>query len=197
MTTVFFDVDTQFDFLYPAGSLYVAGAERVVAGIELLNQYAAAHGILLISTVDAHAEDDPEFRQWPPHCIAGTLGQHKPAGTLLDNRVVIPNRDQPVSLAGVQQIVLEKQTVDAFATATLPRVLEAIGEARFVVYGVVSEICVLNAARGLLKAGFPVTIVSDAVKELSAADATRAFEGLRSQGVSLTTISSVTSEPRT
>lgn len=192
MTTVFFDVDTQFDFLYPAGALYVPGAERVIAGIEKLNQYAAAHGNLLISTVDAHAENDPEFRQWPPHCIAGTLGQHKPAGTLLENRVVVPNRDQPVSLGEARQIILEKQTVDAFATQSLSRVVEAIGEARFVVYGVVSEICVLNAAKGLVSVGRSVTIVSDAVKQLSTANANRAFEGLQSQGVSFTTMSGVT-----
>ena len=30
MNTVFFDVDTQIDFLYPAGALYVPGAESIV-----------------------------------------------------------------------------------------------------------------------------------------------------------------------
>ena len=30
MTTVFFDIDTQIDFMYPAGALYVPGAERIV-----------------------------------------------------------------------------------------------------------------------------------------------------------------------
>ena len=30
MTTVFFDIDTQVDFLYPAGALYVPGARPVV-----------------------------------------------------------------------------------------------------------------------------------------------------------------------
>ena len=43
MTTLFFDVDTQIDFLFPAGALYVPGAERIVPAIARLNQYAAAH----------------------------------------------------------------------------------------------------------------------------------------------------------
>ena len=31
MKTVFFDIDTQIDFVYPAGSLYVPGAEHILA----------------------------------------------------------------------------------------------------------------------------------------------------------------------
>src|SRR6185312_16056768 len=72
MKMVFFDVDTQLDFLYPAGALYVPGAESIVPRVAALNRYAADTGIPLISTVDAHTEDDPEFRHWPPHCVAGT-----------------------------------------------------------------------------------------------------------------------------
>src|ERR1019366_6978829 len=113
MKTVFFDIDSQLDFLYPAGALYVSGAERVVPTIARLNRYAAAHGIPVISTTDAHAEDDPEFRQWPPHCVAGTIGQHKAEATLLEKRLVVPNRDCALALDGAQQIVVEKQQVDA------------------------------------------------------------------------------------
>src|ERR1051325_9793024 len=100
MKTVFVDIDTQLDFLYPAGALYVPGAERIVPTVARLNRYAAAHGIPVISTTDAHYENDAEFRTWPPHCVAGTWGQHKPESTVLpkDNR----------------QIIVEKQTVDAF-----------------------------------------------------------------------------------
>ena len=61
MKTIFFDIDTQLDFLYPAGALYVPGAERIVPAIARLNRYAAAHGIPVVSTTDAHAENDPEF----------------------------------------------------------------------------------------------------------------------------------------
>ena len=30
MKTVFFDIDTQIDFVYPAGALYVPGAEHIL-----------------------------------------------------------------------------------------------------------------------------------------------------------------------
>src|SRR5579872_7487010 len=103
MKTVFFDVDTQLDFLYPAGALYVPGAERVVPVIARLNRHAGAHGIPVVSTTDAHTEDDVEFQKWPPHCVAGAWGQRKPESTLLDGRVVIPNRPCPVDVDGGRQ----------------------------------------------------------------------------------------------
>ena len=61
MKTVFFDIDSQLDFLYPAGALYVPGAERIVPAIARLNRFAAMHGIPVVSTIDAHTENDPEF----------------------------------------------------------------------------------------------------------------------------------------
>jgi nicotinamidase/pyrazinamidase len=191
MKTVFVDVDTQLDFLYPAGALYVPGAERIVPAIECLNRYAAAHGIPVLSTADAHTESDPEFATWPPHCIAGTTGQHKAAATLLAKRVVVPNRDEDVSLQGAEQIILEKQTIDAFATRSLPRVLKTLSADRFVVYGVVTEICVLCAARGLLTAKKQVVVVADAVKELRSEEAARALDEIRALGGSVSSLSEI------
>jgi len=80
MRTVFFDIETQIDFLFPAGALYVPGAEKLLHVIARLNRQAAA----LVSTMCAHDEDDPEFQQWPPHCVAGTAGQLKAAETMRD-----------------------------------------------------------------------------------------------------------------
>lgn len=183
--TAFLDVDTQFDFMYPAGALPVPGAERIVPVIARLNRFAAQHGYPVISTTDAHAEDDLEFRLWPHHCVASTLGQRKPGVTLLERRVVVPNREAPPRLEGAQQIVLEKQTVNLFETATLARVLQTLGAERFVVYGVVTEICVLHAARGLLQLGKQVDVVTDAIAGLSAEHSARALGELRESGAGM------------
>src|ERR1017187_8173336 len=113
MKTVFVDVDTQIDFLFPAGALYVPGAERLLPAIVRLNHFAAAQGIPLISTTDAHSEDDPEFRQWPPHCVAGTSGQLKPGETLLASRTTLGF--QPGALIELApQIIVEKHALDVF-----------------------------------------------------------------------------------
>jgi nicotinamidase/pyrazinamidase len=182
MPTAFIDVDTQLDFLYPAGALYVPGAASIVSAVAHLNRYAAARGIPVISTTDAHAEDDPEFASWPPHCVAGTIGQHKPGATLLEKRIAVPNNDAEFLLQGAQQILLEKQTIDAFATRTLPHVLEALQADRFVVYGVVTEICVYSAARGLVARGKQVVVVADAIQALNNEKAAEALDDIRALG---------------
>jgi nicotinamidase/pyrazinamidase len=193
MKTVFVDVDSQLDFLYPAGALYVPDAERIVPAIAQLNRYAAQRGIPVISTTDAHFEDDPEFRVWPRHCVAGTLGQRKAESTLLERRVTIPNRDCDVAIEGAQQIVVEKQTVDVFAARNLARILDRLAAERFVVYGVVTEICVLSAARGLLKLGKPVSLVTDAVETLKSEDSARALAEIRSLGGQCVELREITS----
>jgi nicotinamidase/pyrazinamidase len=175
MTTVFVDVDTQIDFLFPAGALYVPGAERLLPAIARLNQFAAAQGIPLVSTTDAHSEDDPEFRQWPPHCVAGTTGQLKPAETLV---------------AG--QIVVEKQTLDAFANSDFAALLDRLEADRYVVYGVATDYCVRCAVTGLLATGKPVALVTDAIAAVNPEDGARTIAEFTARGGSLTTVSEVT-----
>lgn len=187
MKTVFFDVDTQIDFLYPAGALYVPGAETIAGRIAELNRYAAAQGIPVISTADAHSENDPEFSAWPPHCVVDTAGQQKPTATLLEHRAIVPNVPGRAHGNGAQQIILEKQTFDCFSNVNLPALLERLGAERYVVYGVVTEICVRFAALGLLKTGARVEVVTDAVRSLSAEAAAAFFAEFTAAGGFLTT----------
>lgn len=184
---IFFDVDTQLDFLYPSGALYVPGAEAIAGRIAALNRLAAARGIPVISSMDAHTEDDPEFRDWPPHCIAGTWGQRKLLSTLLEARVVVPNVAGLPDIAGTQQILLEKQALDCFTNRNLPALLDRLGADHCVVYGVVTEICVKFAAFGLLKTGRRVELVTDAIKELDPAASAKMLADFTAAGGLLTT----------
>jgi nicotinamidase/pyrazinamidase len=192
MSTVFIDVDSQLDFLYPSGALYVPGAERIVPAIARLNRFAQAAGIRVVSTTDAHTENDVEFRQWPHHCVAGSTGQHKAESTLLPRRVVVPNAPLPFDISDAQQIVVEKQTVDVFQAPNLARVLELLQADECVVYGVVTEICVLFAARGLLKRGAKVTLVTDAIEALTAEGSRCAIEEIVAAGGRLATVEELT-----
>ena len=195
MKTVFFDVDTQLDFLYPSGALYVPGAEKIVEQIAALNRFAGAQEIPLVSTMDAHTENDPEFKAWPPHCVAGCLGQHKPEATLLSRRVVVPNRPVELAIEGGQQILLEKQTFDCFTNVNLAGLLDRLGAERYVVYGVVTEICVKLAAWGLLKTGKRVELVTDAARSLNDAAAAAMTDAFLKAGGVLTTVSVATRKP--
>src|SRR6266567_6903484 len=108
---IFWDVDTQFDFMHPAGKLYVPGAETIVSNLQNPTAFAAHHGIPIVASTDAHLETDPEFREYRPHCLICTAGQQKIEGTLLPSRYIIPNRkiDLPRDLGSFPQIILEKQ----------------------------------------------------------------------------------------
>jgi nicotinamidase/pyrazinamidase len=194
---VFVDVDTQLDFLYPAGALYVPGAESIVPQVAALNRYASEHGIPVISTVDAHTENDPEFRDWPPHCVAGTAGQRKPAATLLEPRTVIPSNLQAFDVQDARQILLEKQSVDCFANPNLTALLDQLSVKSCAVYGVVTEICVKNAALGLLRSGRKVTLVTDAVRSLDEAKSAQFFQEFAAAGGQLATTEQITGIPPT
>jgi nicotinamidase/pyrazinamidase len=168
VTTVFFDIDTQIDFMYPAGALYVPGAERIVPVVAELNRKAP----IVISTMCSHAEDDPEFQIYGPHCVQGTIGQQKPAATLLND----PRR----------QILFPKQVLDVFSVPKLLPLLGQLNADRYVVYGVVTEICVKCAAFGLLKTGKRVEIVIDAVKSLDESTAAKMLSDFVAAGGHLT-----------
>lgn len=164
MKTVFFDIDTQIDFLYPAGALYVPGAEKLIPAIARLNRHAVASGFALVSTACAHEENDPEFRQWPPHCVRGTVGQQKPAELMLG------------------QAILEKQELDLFTSRETGPLLEDLAAERAVVYGVVTEYCVRFAALGLLARGMQVELVTDAIQSLDAVAGARFLKDFLARG---------------
>jgi len=178
MKTVFFDVDTQIDFLYPAGALYVPGAEKIVPMVADLNRRAP----LVISTMCTHAEDDPEFKEYPHHCVAGTTGQQKPAILLREKRATVPS-----SVEGIEQLILEKQELNCFSNRHLSPLLAELNADRYVVYGVVTEICVRLCAFGLLKTGKRVELVTDAVKALDGSMGQKVFADFRASGGHLTT----------
>jgi nicotinamidase/pyrazinamidase len=169
MRTVFFDVDTQIDFMFPAGGLYVPGAEHIVANVSRLNRWASANRVPLVSTIDAHTENDPEFAVFPPHCVKGTTGQRKPESTLVPGQILVP-----------------KQSLDCFTVPELPAILAGLGAQRYVVYGVVTEICVRYAALGLLRTGSRVEIVENAIMHLAPERRDAFFGEFRQAGGTIT-----------
>jgi nicotinamidase/pyrazinamidase len=155
MSVVFVDVDTQLDFLLPAGALYAPGAERICGNLARLTAHAARAGIPVISTMDAHAENDVEFQAWPHHCVRGALGQRKLAATV----------------AARGQHIVEKQTFDCFSNPEMERLLASLQPSRVCVYGVVTDVCVMHAVQGLLARNYQVSVVTDAVHAFDAAKA--------------------------
>src|SRR6266478_1932820 len=71
---VFWEVDVQSDFMLPGGKLYVPGAEKLLPNIRKLTDAARRDEVFLVSHGCFHPPDDPEFQQFPPHCLKGTPG---------------------------------------------------------------------------------------------------------------------------
>jgi nicotinamidase/pyrazinamidase len=169
---VFVDVDTQVDFLDPAGRLYVPGAEEIIPALDELFTLAEMHHIPVLSTVDAHTPDDPEFADWPPHCVIGTPGQQKVPQTVLPSAITLERTDSPPAnwhhfLEQCNQVILPKPTLDAFDNPHFAAAAESLRARSFIVFGVATDYCVLIAARGLLRRGCRVSIVEDAIRPVS------------------------------
>ena len=181
---IFWDVDTQADFMLPDGKLYIPGAETIIPTLGELTSWAASHQVLVIADVDAHQPNEEEFRLYPPHCLVGTPGQKKIPETTLSPQFIIPNRPK-AELPAVEryrQIVIEKQTIDVFTNPNIEAFLAWIGKPDIVLYGVVTEICVAFATRGLLDRGYQVTVVEDAIQHLDQEKGRAFLEEVRRRG---------------
>ncbi len=188
---VFWEVDTQADFMLPGGKLYVPGAERVLPNIRRLTD-AARHGrVFLVSHGCYHTRDDPEFKTFPPHCIKGTAGSAVVPEALTERVVIIPNDSKvtlPSDLSQYQQIHLEKQTLDIFESQHAAELVKRLGDDKeFVVFGVATEYCVRLAAKGLLERGRRVAVVKDAIETLNPEDGQRTVAELKALGASFIT----------
>ncbi len=161
---VFWDVDTQHDFMDPGGKLYVPGAEALVPALGALTEFAHAHRIPIIASSDdhvlAHAEisDTPDWATtFPPHCLRGTPGQRKIAATsLADPLVLQPEPEDPAALAARARahggdFLLLKHELDVFSNPNAQVLLNALAPEAIVVYGVATDFCDRYTIEGLLR----------------------------------------------
>ncbi len=148
---LFFDVDTQHDFIDADGKLPVPGARKIVGNLRRLTEFALEHAIPIVSSADAHPRGDPEFDVFGEHCVPGSPGQKKLEETTAPGgEVVDPERlDQQIERLArgkTPQLVIETQSLDVFDKPMTEQVLAALKPDRVYVYGVTTE--VLRAARG-------------------------------------------------
>src|SRR5579863_423128 len=188
---IFWEVDTQADFMLPGGKLYVPGAERLLPNIRRLTDEARQGRVFLVSHGCYHAKDDPEFKTFPPHCIKGTKGADVVPEALAERVITVPNEptaELPPNLSQYQQILLEKQTLDIFESRHARSLVDRLGsDVEFVVFGVVTEYCVRFAAKGLLELGRRVSVVEDAIETLKTEDGQRTLDELQTLGAKLIT----------
>ena len=192
---IFWEVDTQADFMLPHGKLYVPGAERLLPNIRRLTDAARRGQVFLVSHGCFHTVDDPEFKLFPPHCVDGTDGAKYVPEALTEKVAVIPNRDSaslPNDFSQFQQVLLQKQTLDIFESRHAESVVERLPRtAEIAVFGVVTEYCVRFAAKGLRERGRRVCIIRDAIETLNPHEGQKTLDELQSLGAQLVTTDQV------
>ncbi len=180
---IFWDVDTQEDFMRADGKLYVPDADAIIDKLQRLTDAAHVHGVRIVASSDDHTDADPEisadpdFRStYPPHCMRGTPGQRKiPETALIDPMIIEPHAIEPSRLARrVREhqgdVLLLKHSVDVFENPNTAIVTDVLDPEAVVLYGVALDVCNRHAIEGLLRHRPSATLylVTDAVKAIDA-----------------------------
>ena len=176
---IFWDVDTQYDFMRADGTLYVPEAEHIIPNLKRLTDYAHGHGIRIVASADDHVVTDAEISEqpdwkttFPAHCLRGTPGQKKiPETALRDPLVIEPARGDAQALAdGLRghrgDILFHKHRFDVFTNENVTTVLNLLDPEDIVLYGVATDVCDKAAVEGLLERR-PHTrlfVVTDAIR---------------------------------
>jgi nicotinamidase/pyrazinamidase len=202
-TTLFYDVDTQRDFMLPEGKLFVPRAETIFPQLATLTLFARQHAIAIAGSVDRHFPSDSELQanggEYPEHCMSGTTGQAKIDATAPQQPVWIENRIYSETelrelLQRPGEIYIEKQRFDVFTgNCNAARIFDGLlqGKEDIVVYGVVTEVCVDQAITGLKDRPVRLHVVVDAIAALNAERGQDTVEKWKRWGVRLTTAAEV------
>jgi len=177
---IFYDVDTQNDFMNKDGALYVPDAELIKPNLKLLSEYATLNKIGVIASVDNHygtlvmKEMEGELAKWggpfPDHCMMGTVGQRKIKETELANTIII-----------------EKQSYNVFTNPAAEILLRGLNVKEAVVYGVATDFCVKAAVLGMQAREIQCYVAVDAIKGVFADKSQAALEEMVNAGAKLVT----------
>ena len=195
MRRIFWDVDTQVDFMEPSGKLYVPGARDVAPALERLVDAARAAGVGHVASADDHELTDPEISEspdlrntFPPHCLRGTHGAEKILETkqrdpLPLSLVPFPPGLIPRLVAGRREILLLKKNFNVFTNPNTEPLLDALDPEEVVVFGVATDVCDDAAILGFLLRGRRVRFVEDAASGLDEARVAACTAVWRERGV--------------
>ena len=174
---IFWNVDTQVDFVEPEGRLYVQGAEKIKPLWQQITDFAKQKNIRVVNTADYHypesaeLSDEPDFvNTFPQHCMANTQGAEYIAETQPDDAVEFDwdkDYDTFDEVKTARNTVIRKDAFDVFAgNPYTDNILQILSPETVVVYGVTTNVCVNDAVVGVSKRVKRVIVLKDAIKEL-------------------------------
>ena len=182
-------IDVQNDFAHPDGSLYVVGADDVIANANAEIARAVEAGALVVYTQDWHPVSTPHFEKdgglWPVHCVADSWGAQFHADlTTGAGQVVRKGADGNDGYSGFS--TRDPLSGERQATA-LEAILQKADIERCVIVGLATDYCVKETAADARRLGFSVVVVTECVAavDLQAGDGARALSELAKLGALL------------
>jgi len=200
---LFWNVDTQEDFIAHSGKLYVQGADQIRPMLEKITFFAKAQGIRVVNTCDYHHDNSHEISSepdymtsFPPHCMAGTPGADFISETMPESPLVIEWETETdilgklEKLKGFRNIVIRKDAFDVFAgNPHTEKIVQLLDPEQVFVYGVTTNVCVDKAVMGLSELGIRVYVFKDAIRELPGLSLP--FDTWKTRGIDLISFSEV------
>ena len=199
---LFWDVDTQYDFMRADGKLYVPGSEAIIPILGRLTDHAHRRGIRILASADDHVPGHRELSStpdwhdtFPEHCMRGTRGQRKIPETTLRNPLVIEPAPEAAGAVAARvrahdgDLLFHKHWFDVFTNPNLLPALDALAPSGILLYGVALDVCDKYAVEGLLRhrPGIPLTLVTDATRAIHPEVVSGLLDQWARQGVRLTT----------
>jgi len=176
---LFWNVDTQFDFMNPNGKLYVPGSEEILPVLKYITSLAREKNIQVVNTADHHypdakeLSDTPDFiKTFPPHCMANTDGADYMKETQPESPFVVQwdrgySGEEIKSLLSIRNKVVLKDVFDVFeGNPNTKNLVKHLAPQKVFVYGVTTNVCVDCAVCGLAEMGIQVYVIENAIKEL-------------------------------
>lgn len=197
---LFWNVDTQIDFVYPRGKLYVQGAEDIRPQWKELTKLAKENSIRVVNTADYHyansaeLDSSPDFiNTFPEHCMAGTRGADYIRETDPEDPIIFDWDKEYLFTPELfnsedhRNFIIRKDAFDVFdGNPMTETILKQLNPDTVVVYGVTTNVCVDAAVKGLVKKVNKVYVIKDAIKELP--NIPLPFEAWKKKGVEMITL---------
>jgi nicotinamidase/pyrazinamidase len=174
MNQVLMIVDLQRDFC-PGGALAAPRGNEVVPVINrLMDRFQ-----WIVASKDWHPAQTAHFDKWPPHCVRGTVGA-----------AFHPDLDeQKISTVALKGTGESDDGYSAFEATNMDLIhwLRKNSVDALYITGIATEYCVKATALDTLKAGFDVTVITDAVAavDVHTGDHEKALQEMDAAGVKL------------
>ncbi len=176
-------VDFQNDFC-PKGSLAVKDADKIVS---VVNEYISkfnSKSYTIFASADWHPADSKHFDKngglWPVHCVAKTKGAEFHPELRISKDVIILHKGTSAEEDGYSAIAAKDEHKKELKRLLIDKHINEV-----YVCGLATDYCVKSSVLDLVKEGFKVFLLIDAVKavNLKANDEEKALKEMADAGV--------------